>query len=110
MSTNKNSNINNGEKRLEEEKSNKVINKEKQNSEEKKQQNREKNKLRMQKHRANLSEEQKQQLREKERLKRHTDKIIIVVHGFQYSKFGMRITLAGIILFFKHSKELKYYD
>ncbi len=78
MSTNKNnSNINNGENRLEEEKSNKVINKEKQNSEEKKQQNREKNKLRMQKHRANLSEEQKQQLREKERLKRQQERRIL---------------------------------
>ena len=77
MSSNKNSNDNNGEKRLEEESSKKVTNKEKLNSEEKKQQNREKNKLRIQKHRANLSEEQKQQLREKVRLKRQQERRIL---------------------------------
>jgi len=73
MITNKNSNNNNGEKGLEEENS-KIV---KQNSEEKKQQNREKNKLRMQEHRANLSEEQKQQEREKKRLKRQEERRIL---------------------------------
>jgi hypothetical protein len=73
MNTNKNSNNNNGEKGLEEENS-KIV---KQNSEEKKQQNREKNKLRMQEHRANLSDEQKQQVREKERLKRQQERRIL---------------------------------
>ena len=87
MNINKNSSNYNGEERLEVENSKIAVivsssNKEKQklhkklniSEEEKKQQNREKNKIRMQRYRANLSDEQKQQVREKERLKRQQER------------------------------------
>jgi len=87
MNINKNSSNYNGEERLQVENSKPAVivsssNKEKEKShkklniseEEKKQQNREKTKIRMQRHRANLSDEQKQQVREKERLKRQQER------------------------------------